>query len=156
MKNEIVEGNMMKLTRWMVKRYFPGCSIYKTRPPVAGRKHKRKVMLLEEAQDKMNQMARGILDNVVEKEMAVAEMLKIDVGSLELPGELLSVREGSIIHARQPYPHPEIEAEVKPSRGLPGELSMNLDSMLENIQKTIPGAMPEFYPGKVIEVEVKP
>ena len=25
------EGSMVQLTRWMVKRYMPGCSIYKTR-----------------------------------------------------------------------------------------------------------------------------
>lgn len=36
MKQQVEEGSMVRLTRWMVKTYMPGCSIYKSRPSMKG------------------------------------------------------------------------------------------------------------------------
>jgi hypothetical protein len=48
-KTAVSEGSMVQLTRWMVGRWMPGCSIYKTRPAgkVGAKRNKRDGTLVD-------------------------------------------------------------------------------------------------------------
>ena len=61
-KDEAYDGLGKKLARWFVGRYYPGYSIYKTRPPTKGRVLKiKRYPTLPEAQDSINLMHKSVL-----------------------------------------------------------------------------------------------
>jgi hypothetical protein len=65
-KKKEKEGAMIRLTRWMVARYLPKHSIYKTRPPTSARlfRKKRPLMTAQEAQEIASSVTRKLVDNI--------------------------------------------------------------------------------------------
>jgi hypothetical protein len=115
-KDEEYQGLGKTLTRWMVGRYFPGYSIYKTRPPTKGRVLKPRTKLtLQEAQDLKNYQARLLLDQT---EMELRP--RVEVASPEIIAAVDAIDNPGINYEADKAAYPA-EGSINPYVGLKGE-----------------------------------